>query len=193
MSSVQRPNPDEVEHLLRNAQLRDEMEPYLDEAVLHLNQDEVPTPVENEFLASMLAWEKAPILPISQWFTPELNLPSPDKLDDADLHGVLWDTIQKLFDKRIVLDFTDHLTDRDLYCLICARHSPLAGKKNRQLFQLSCTGIAPTPAATPNCGSAITPRRKSASSGATISAACCRSTKSRRTRAICRASRIELF
>ncbi len=64
MSSVERPNPEEVDHLLRNAQLRDEMEPYLDEAVLHLNQDEVPTPVENEFLASMLAWEKAPILPI---------------------------------------------------------------------------------------------------------------------------------
>ena len=56
MSSVQRPNPDDVEHLLRNAQLRDEKEPYLDEAVLSLNQDRVPTPVENEFLASMLAW-----------------------------------------------------------------------------------------------------------------------------------------
>ena len=68
MSSVQRPNSDEVEHLLRNAQLRDELEPYLDEAIMHLNQEEVPTPVENEFLASMLAWERAPILPIYQWF-----------------------------------------------------------------------------------------------------------------------------
>ena len=57
MSSVQRPNSEEVEQLLRNAQLRDELEPYLDEAILHLNQEEVPTPVENEFLASMLAWE----------------------------------------------------------------------------------------------------------------------------------------
>ncbi len=129
MSSVEKPNPEEVDHLLRNAQLRDEMEPYLDEAVLHLNQDEVPTPVENEFLASMLAWEKAPILPIYQWFTPELNLPSPDKLADEELHGVLWDTIHKLFDKRIVLDFTDHLTDRDLYCLIWRDILPSPEKK----------------------------------------------------------------
>jgi hypothetical protein len=118
MSSVQRPNPDEVEHLLRNAQLRDELEPYLDEAVMSLNHEEVPTPVENEFLASMLAWERAPILPISEWFTPELNLPPPDKLDDQELTGVLYDTIQKLFEKRVVLDFTDHLTDRELYCLV---------------------------------------------------------------------------
>jgi hypothetical protein len=118
MSSVQRPNSDDVDHLLRNAQLRDEMEPYLDEAVLSLNQEQVPTPVENEFLASMLAWERAPILPISQWFTPPLELPSPDKLSDEELRIAMWDVIQKLFEKRVVLDFTDHLTDRELYCLI---------------------------------------------------------------------------
>jgi hypothetical protein len=129
MSSVQHPKPDEVDHLLRNAQLRDELEPYLDEAVLSLNHEEVPTPVENEFLASMLAWEKAPILPIAKWFTPELQLPSPDKLNDEELHEVLWDTIQKLFDSRVVLDFTDHLTDRELYCLIWRDILPSPEKK----------------------------------------------------------------
>jgi hypothetical protein len=129
MSSVERPKPDEVDHLLRNAQLRDELEPYLDEAIMRLNQEEVPTPVENEFLASMLAWERAPILPISQWFTPELQLPSPDKLADGEVHDVLWDTIHKLFDMRVVLDFTDHLTDRDLYCLIWRDILPSPEKK----------------------------------------------------------------
>src|SRR5215471_10694 len=106
MSSVEQPKPEEVEHLLRNAQLRDELEPYRDEAVLSLNQDQVPTPVENEFLASMLAWERAPILPISQWFSPELLLPAPDKLSDEALRVALWDIINKLFEKRVVLDFT---------------------------------------------------------------------------------------
>jgi hypothetical protein len=129
MSSVQRPNSDEVDHLLRNAQLRDELEPYLDEAVLSLNQEQVPTPVENDFLASMLAWEKAPILPICQWFSPELAPPSPDRLTDDELHGTLWDTIQKLFEKRVVLDFTDHLTDRELYCLIWRDILPSPEKK----------------------------------------------------------------
>jgi len=129
MSSVEQPKPEEVEHLLRNAQLRDELEPYLDEAVLCLNKDEVPTPVENEFLASMLAWERAPILPIAQWFSPELRLPAPDKLSDRDLPRVLCDTISRLFEKRVVLDFTDHLTDRDLYCLIWRDILPSPEKK----------------------------------------------------------------
>src|SRR5262249_6492778 len=129
MSSVERPKPEEVEHLLRNAQLRDEMEPYLDEAVLHLNQDEVPTPGENEFLASMLAWAKAPIPPLAQRFNPALKLPRPDKVDDTQVHGALWETIHKLFVKRIVLDFTDPLPDRELYCLIWRDILPSPEKK----------------------------------------------------------------
>ena len=50
--------------------------------------------------------------------TPELTLPRPEILRDEELYRLLWDTINKLYDKRIVLDFTDHLTDRELYCLI---------------------------------------------------------------------------
>ena len=188
MSSVQRPNSEEVEQLLRNAQLRDELEPYLDEAILHLNQEEVPTPVENEFLASMLAWKRAPILPIYQWFVPELRLPAPDRLNDADLNRNLWDTICKLFEKRVVLDFTDHLTDRELYCLIVAIFSHRRRKKSTTL-PATCTGIAPTPAAMPNCGSGTTPPQKSASNGPTISTTRFRRTKSRHTAAICRGRR----
>jgi hypothetical protein len=129
MSQPRRPQPEEVEHLLRNAQLRDELEPFLDESVFCVNSDELPTPVENEFLASMLAWERAPVVAISQWFEPELKLPHPGSLSDDQLHDVLWDTIQKLYDKRIVLDFTDHLSDRQLYKLIYCDILPTPEKK----------------------------------------------------------------
>jgi hypothetical protein len=129
MSEFHLTQPDDVEHLLRNAQLRDELEPYCDESIHTLNARQVPTPVENEFLASMLAWERAPVLPISKWFEPELRLPHPDGLNDAQLHEVLWATIQQLFDKRIVLDFTDHLSDRQLYCLIYRDILPSPEKK----------------------------------------------------------------
>lgn len=124
-----RPEPDEVEHLLRNAQLRDELEPYFDESIDRVNVDELPTPVENEFLASMLAWEKAPILPIGQWFEPELTLPHPDSIPAAELHERMWDAVHKLYSKQIVLDFTDHLSDRDLYCLIYRDILPSPEKK----------------------------------------------------------------
>jgi hypothetical protein len=109
---------DEVDHLLRNAQLRDELEPLFDESIGRVNSTVMSTRSENEFLASMLEWERAPILPISQWFEPELTLPHPDGLNGHQLSLVLTATIEKLFEKHVVLDFTDHLSDYQLYCII---------------------------------------------------------------------------
>ncbi|REJ66440.1 MAG: hypothetical protein DWQ31_15395 [Planctomycetota bacterium] len=123
MSEYEPQTTDEVDHLLRNAQLRDELEPYFDEAIGRVNVHVFSTPKENEFLAAMLAWERAPVLPIAEWFDPPLELPAPDEipLDEAGelfLSEQLWDVIHKLFEKRIVLAFADHLSDRELYCLI---------------------------------------------------------------------------
>ena len=120
---------DEVDQLLLNARLRDELEPYLDESVELVNVRKMPTRDENEFLASMLEWERAPVLPISRWFRPELKLPPPESLDEAHLHTILWDIIHKLFSKRIVLDFTHHLSDRELYRLIYRDILPSLEKK----------------------------------------------------------------
>ena len=124
-----RPSAEEVEQLLLNAHLRDELEPFLDESIHLVDMARLPTPKENEFLASMLAWERAPVLPISQWFEPELTLPSPRELDDLRLHELLWDTIHRLYEKRIVLEYTDHLSDRELYCVIVRDILPSSEKK----------------------------------------------------------------
>ena len=65
--------------------------------------------MENEFLASMLAWERAPVLPICQWFEPELQAAASRYADrTTSLHDLLWETMHKLYERRIVLDFTDH-------------------------------------------------------------------------------------
>ena len=117
------PHSEEVDLLMRNAELRDELEPYFDESIGRVNVEQLSTRKENEFLASMLAWERAPILPIAEWFEPALELPNPEEFShdaagESKLRERLWDTIYKLFEKRIVLDFTDHLSDRSLYCLI---------------------------------------------------------------------------
>jgi hypothetical protein len=112
------PAETEVDLLLRNAQLRDELEPYIDESVDLVSLRHMSLAEENEFLASILAWERAPTLPISQWFEPELKLPNPEHLTDDQVHSILWQTIDQLYDQRVVLDLTDHLSDRQLYCLI---------------------------------------------------------------------------
>jgi hypothetical protein len=129
MFDARRPNSEEVDHLLLNARLRDELEPFLDESVCLVDVRSMPTPVENEFLASMLAWEKAPVLPIKQWFPTELALPPPDALGDAALHEMLWSVIHKLYEARIVLDFTEHLSDRELYVVIYRDILPSPEKK----------------------------------------------------------------
>jgi hypothetical protein len=120
---------DEVDQLLLNAQLRNELEPFLDESVHILDCRRLPTQAENEFLAQMLAWERAPVLPISQWFDPALVLPAPDKLSDEQLADLLAETIERLYDQRIVLELTEHLTDRQLYTLIYRDILPSNEKK----------------------------------------------------------------
>jgi hypothetical protein len=127
--STKNPTTDEVEQLLLNAQLRTELEPFLDEATDLLSMQRVPLEIENDFLASMLAWERAPALPISRWFSPELVLPHPDSLTDSQLNRLLWDTIHRLHVQRIVLEFTDHLSDRELYCVIARDILPSYEKK----------------------------------------------------------------
>ena len=112
-----------------NARLRDELEPFLDESIDVVNVNDMPTHQENEYLASLLAWERAPVLPIADWFQPRLVLPSPDVLSPQRLHEILWDTIQRLYEKRIVLDFTDHLSDYQLYGMIARDILPSPEKK----------------------------------------------------------------
>lgn len=118
MRSSHEPPADDIDQILLNARLRDELEPYVDDSITRLNIEELPTKVENEYLASILAWERAPTIPIARWFEPELVLPAPEMLDDATLRDLLWETARKLYQERVVLDFTDHLSDRQLYALI---------------------------------------------------------------------------
>ncbi|NJO56550.1 MAG: N-6 DNA methylase [Rhodospirillales bacterium] len=166
--------------------LRDELEPFLDEAVMSLDRDNLPTPVENEFLASMLAWERAPILPISKWFEPELTLPHPDSLSVQELHEVLWSTIRKLFSKRIVLDFTDHLNDRHALLPDRPRTSCRRRRKSSSCRGTICTGTVSTSSLNPRRGSPTTPRTKSAKSGPKKWASHCRRNCPLRIRVVCR-------
>ena len=118
MALAHHPEPEEVDCLIRNAELRDEIEPYLDESICEIDFRSMPPPAENRFLESMLAWERAPTVPIARWFEPPLALQPACTLDEDQVHRRLWETIDLLFSHRIVLDFTDHLSDRDLYAVI---------------------------------------------------------------------------
>jgi len=120
---------EEVDQLMRNARLRDEMEPFRDEAIDLIDSRRTTTSTENDYLELMLAWEQAPVLPISRWFSPELDLPHPAALDDDRIRQLLWETIHRLDEQRIALAYTDHLSDRQLYCVLYRDILPAAEKK----------------------------------------------------------------
>jgi len=121
--------PQEVEQLLINARLRDALDPYLDDSLLPLKGRRLTTAAENDFLAALLAWERAPVEPISRWFDPELVLPHPDKLSDEGLGEALRHAIDRLYQRRIVLQWTDHLSDRQLYLILYRDLLPAEEKK----------------------------------------------------------------
>jgi hypothetical protein len=77
----------------------------------------------------MLAWERAPALPIASWFTPVLEIPAPETLSDEMLSVVLWETIDRLYTQKVVLRYTDHLSDRELYTIIYRDILPCCEKK----------------------------------------------------------------
>jgi hypothetical protein len=120
---------DEVDQLLRNARLRDAMEPYRDEAFDLVDSLRLTIGTENDYLESLLEWERAPVLPIARWFSPELQLPDPQCLDDARIHQLLWNAIRRLSERRILLAYTDHLSDRELYCILLRDILPAQEKK----------------------------------------------------------------
>lgn len=129
MSETSRPMIDEVDLMIDNARLRDELEPYRDESIDDPTTRRMPLRQENEYLASILAWERAPALPIRDWFDPPMAIPAPDSLDDNALVLALHHTLERLHSQHIVLSCTDHLSDRELYCLICRDILPCCEKK----------------------------------------------------------------
>ena len=119
----------DVDLLMKNARLRDEIEPFLDESLYVVDLDRMSTDNENEYLASMLEWERAPVLPISKWFEPELVMPSHELLADIELRQQLYQIIGRLYEKNITLHMTEHLSDRQLYCLIARDILPAQEKR----------------------------------------------------------------
>ena len=148
MNNPQSPQSDEVDELMRNAELRDELERYVDESITCVNVHKLTLAAENDFLASMLDWEQAPDPADLPLVRAGIAGPRPEALGDARLETILWDVIRKLYQKRIVLDFTDHLSDRELYCLIYRDILPAREKKLEHIshyLHWDCTGPSGDP------------------------------------------------
>ena len=72
--------------------------------------------LEEAFLEHVLALEsQVGVRPFDALVRDGFDLPPPGKLGDAALTAKLWELIRALSDRRLFLERTDHLSDRDLY------------------------------------------------------------------------------
>jgi len=117
-----------VDEVIQNMELMTELEPYEDESIQCIDVHHWTIRDINEYLKAMLDWEKAPVLPIRNWFNPPLVPASPAQLNDEELSAALKWLTDRLYEKKIVLDYTDHLSDRALYKLIVNRILPMSEK-----------------------------------------------------------------
>jgi hypothetical protein len=87
------------------------------------------------------------MLPIGQWFNPPLLLPHPIGWVSTSFRSAKGD-IEKLFEMRVVLDFTDHLSDYQLYGLIFRDILPSHEKKldrRTRYLHWDCSSIGENP------------------------------------------------
>jgi hypothetical protein len=76
----------------------------------------MPPELELQFLEHVLAVEEEPTTTCAKLLIEAgIELPPPDDLNEEELHGKLWEVIRGLAEMNTYLEFSDHLSDRDLY------------------------------------------------------------------------------
>ena len=69
-----------------------------------------------EYARKMRLLEEGPTTTnFEQLIARGVELPEPDTIPDDRINSKLWDVIRALADIRVFLDYTDHLSDRELY------------------------------------------------------------------------------
>lgn len=134
-----------VDEMILNVFLQEALKPYQDDDTRRVDFTRMSLSEENKYLLQMLEWEMAPVLPIASWFSPVLSPLPASELSDTDLKAELDSLILKLYDKNVVLVFTTHLSDRELYALIIRQILPSYQKMIVQegefhYWNCSCTG-----------------------------------------------------
>jgi hypothetical protein len=103
-----------------------------------------------EFERKMQLFENGPTTTIFEQLAAKgVALPPPDAIADSDIKTRLWEVLAALHDARVELDYTDHLSDRELYATLWNHILPNEVPAINELgytehFQmLLCTGEEP--------------------------------------------------
>lgn len=78
--------------------------------------EDAPPEVVEQFWERVVDWETAPqTTHMAQLAKMGIDLPAPETMDDATLSAKLWEMLTALGKINVLVEFTDHLSDRELY------------------------------------------------------------------------------
>ena len=81
---------------------------------------EAPPELHEQFWRNVVEYEEREMGLLPSISLPPLEFPDPGGLTDDELNGLLWRKIAELAERRIFLEQTDHLSDRELYSVLCS-------------------------------------------------------------------------
>jgi len=110
-----------VEQVFHIEEMKRELEELSDgQVMMGTMGEELPPAMEEQFLEQVLDFENAPMVTHREQLTRDgVMLPAPDELNDDELALKLIEVIHTFAARRIFLDGTNHLSDRELYTQLC--------------------------------------------------------------------------
>jgi hypothetical protein len=110
---------EQVDRILRINEMKHEAQKLAGGKMLHGSEPNLPLEIEVDFWKNVLAFEKAPRMTRFEMLERDgIRPPAPESLGESELSRALWDLIETLGRRRIHLYNTNHLSDRELYCLL---------------------------------------------------------------------------
>lgn len=106
----------EIERRMNIHRLQNEADELAGGALSSSEAGEAPSEVLEQFWQNVVDFERAPLVTMHEKLEQTgLEMPPAAELNDADLHGKLWQIIGWLAEVGTVLEDTNHLSDRELY------------------------------------------------------------------------------
>ncbi|HEY3242613.1 MAG TPA: hypothetical protein VGM03_04600 [Phycisphaerae bacterium] len=118
-------NPDDLDRIdqeIRINELKEQANELVGREMTHWESPDCPPEIAEQFWKNVIEYEKAPLTThFDQLAEQGQAPPAPDELTDEQISDRLWKLIQNLAARRIFMDRTNHLSDRELYEYLWSR------------------------------------------------------------------------